>query len=493
MTAISSTPETPGTLTFPEGFVWGAATAAFQIEGAAHVDGRRDSIWDTFCKVPGAVLDGHDGEVACDHYNRYDADTTLMQSMNIGAYRFSTSWARVRPDGVSGPGGINPKGIDFYSRLVDSLLEKNILPWLTLYHWDLPQALEDKGGWANRDTAYLFAEYAVTMHEALGDRVGVWTTLNEPWCSSFLSYTAGVHAPGRQSRPDGLAAAHHLMLGHGLATQELRSRAADANLGITLNFTVADPVDPSSADDVDAARRIDAQFNRVFADPIFKGAYPVDLLEDLGEVGLADGFLALVKDGDLEIISTPIDTLGVNYYHGEAVSKTPPTSTLVGDAPVERPTSSPYPAADGVHVHPRGLPVTDMDWEIQPEGLTRLLLRLQAEYTGPAGARLFVTENGCAYDDVADADDHVDDQDRLDFYDVHLRATHEAIAQGADVGGYFAWSLLDNFEWAWGYHKRFGIVRVNYETQARTVKASGAWYSEVARTNSLNASVDVTL
>jgi beta-glucosidase len=252
-------------------------------------------------------------------------------------------------------------------------------------------------------------------------------------------------------------------------------------------------VDPSSADDVDAARRIDAQFNRVFADPVFKGAYPVDLLEDLAEVGLADGFLSLVKDGDLGIISTPIDTLGVNYYHGEAVSKTPPTSVLVGDAPVQRPTSSPYPAADGVHVHPRGLPVTDMDWEIQPEGLTRLLLRLQEEYTGPAGARLFVTENGCAYDDVADADDYVDDQNRLAFYDVHLRATHEAIAQGADVGGYFAWSLLDNFEWAWGYHKRFGIVRVNYETQARTVKASGAWYSEVARTNTLNAGADVTL
>lgn len=493
MTSISTTPGTSDALTFPDGFIWGAATAAFQIEGAAHVDGRRDSIWDTFCTVPGAVLDGHDGEVACDHYNRYDADTTLMQSMNIGAYRFSTSWARVRPDGVSGRGGVNPKGLDFYSRLVDSLLEKNILPWLTLYHWDLPQALEDKGGWANRDTAYLFAEYAVTMHEALGDRVGVWTTLNEPWCSSFLSYTAGVHAPGRQSRPDGLAAAHHLMLGHGLATQELRSRAADANLGLTLNFTVADPVDPSNPDDVDAARRIDAQFNRVFADPVFKGAYPVDLLEDLDEVGLADGFLSLVKDGDLEIISTPIDTLGVNYYHGEALSKTPPTSALVGDAPVERPTSSPYPAADGVYVHPRGLPVTDMDWEVQPEGLTRLLLRLQAEYTGPVGARLFVTENGCAYDDVADEDEYVDDQNRLDFYDVHLRATHEAIAQGADVGGYFAWSLLDNFEWAWGYHKRFGIVRVNYETQERTIKASGAWYSEVARTNALKASADVTL
>ncbi len=490
MTTSTPTPgqtATTAPLVFPEGFVWGAATAAFQIEGAAHEDGRKDSIWDTFCRVPGAVLDGHTGDVACDHYHRYADDTRLMKELSIGAYRFSSSWARVRPDGVAGPAGVNQKGLDFYSRLVDSLLEQDILPWITLYHWDLPQALEDKGGWTDRDTAYLFAEYAVTMHEALGDRVGVWTTLNEPWCSSFLSYTAGVHAPGRQSRPDGLAAAHHLLLGHGLATQELRARAPEANLGLTLNLTVAEPVDPTNPDDVDAARRIDAQFNRVFADPIFHGAYPVDLLEDLDELGLAEGFLEHVHDGDLEIISTPIDTLGVNYYHGESVSKTPaaPTEELHGDAPVARETSAPWPAADGVYWHPTGAPVTDMDWEIQPELLTRLLVRMHEEYTGPKGMRLYVTENGCAYDDVAGPDEQVDDQDRLSFYDLHLRATHEAVAQGADVAGYFAWSLLDNFEWAWGYNKRFGIVRVNYETQERTVKASGAWYGEVARTSTV--------
>ncbi|MBI9114732.1 GH1 family beta-glucosidase [Sanguibacter suaedae] len=475
----------PGALRFPDGFVWGAATAAYQIEGAAHVDGRRDSIWDAFARVPGAVIDGHDGEVACDHYNRSADDVELMRSMNIGAYRFSTSWARIRPDGVSGRAGINQAGLDFYSRLVDDLLDKGILPWLTLYHWDLPQALEEKGGWTNRDTADLFTEYAGTVHDALGDRVKVWTTLNEPWCASFVSYTAGAHAPGRQSPADGLAAAHHLLLAHGQAVRELRSRDASLDLGITLNFTVADPVDPADAGDVDAARRIDAQINRVFTDPIFKGAYPVDLLEDLEAEGLADGFLAHVRDGDLETISAPIDALGVNYYHGEAVSRTAPPAALDGVAPTERPTRSPYPAADGVHVHPRGLPTTAMGWEVQPEGLTRVLLRLQEHYTGPAGVRLYVTENGCAYDDVADADDHVDDQDRLAFYDVHLRAMHDAIEQGADVRGYFAWSLMDNFEWAWGYHKRFGIVRVNYETQSRTVKASGRWYAEVARTNTL--------
>lgn len=487
MTSFSYTPPTDRSVTFPDGFLWGAATAAYQVEGAAHEDGRRDSIWDTFSRVPGAVLDAHNGDVACDQYHRYADDAKLMADLGIQTYRFSTSWARVRPDGVSGPEGVNAQGLDYYSRLVDSLLDNNILPWLTLYHWDLPQALEDQGGWANRDVVDLFVEYAMTVHDALGDRVRVWTTLNEPWCSSFLSYTAGVHAPGRTSPADGLAAAHHLLLAHGKTIQELRSAAPDAELGITLNFTVPDPVDPSNPDDVDAARRIDAQFNRVFADPIFRGEYPADLLEDLAAVGLREGFDKVVHDGDLEIISTPIDALGVNYYHGEANSKTPPPDSLVGDAPVERETRSPYPAADGVYVHPRGLPVTDQDWEIQPEGLTRLLRRLHTEYTGPAGVKLYITENGCAFDDVADDNDFVDDQNRLNFYDLHLRAVHEAIESGVPVHGYFAWSLLDNYEWAWGYHKRFGIVRVNYETLERTVKASGEWYRTVATTNTVPA------
>ncbi len=469
----------PGALTFPPGFLWGAATAAYQVEGAGHRDGRTDSIWDTFARVPGAVLDGHDGDVACGHYDRYREDAALMRELNLGSYRFSTSWARVRPDG----GAPNPAGLDFYSRLVDELLANGVKPWLTLYHWDLPQALEDQGGWTNRDTAFRFAEYAATVHDALGDRVKVWTTLNEPWCSAFLGYTGGIHAPGRQSKRDGLAAAHHLLLGHGLAVETLRSRDADLDLGITLNFTVPDPVDPDDPADVDAARRIDAQFNRIFLDPIIRGAYPEDLLADVAPYGLLDH----VRDGDLATISAPIDALGVNYYHGELVGARPHPDAPRGEAPVGRPTSSPFPAAEGVHNHRRGLPVTSMDWEVQPEGLTRLLLRLQRDYTGPAGVALYVTENGAAYDDVPDADGFVQDDERREFFDLHLRAVHEAVRRGVDVRGYFAWSLMDNYEWAWGYHQRFGIVRVDYETLERTPKASARWYATVAGGNRLPA------
>ncbi|QTE30209.1 GH1 family beta-glucosidase [Pengzhenrongella sicca] len=466
-------------LQFPPGFLWGAATAAYQVEGAAHEGGRTDSIWDAFARVPGAVVDGHDGEVACDQYHRLADDVALMAELNIASYRFSTSWARVRPDG----GAVNPVGVDYYSRLVDELLGRGITPWLTLYHWDLPQRLEERGGWANRDTAYLFAEYAITMHEALGDRVDVWTTMNEPWCSALLGYSAGIHAPGRQSRPDGLAAAHHLMLGHGLAVTELRSRAPRANLGITLNLNVTDPVDPGDAGDVDAARRIDGQLNRLFLDPLLRGSYPADVLDDVAELGL----LTHVKDGDLAIIAAPIDSLGVNYYHGIAVSYRPAPGTPTGEAPVDRPTSTPYPAADGVHTHPRGLPVTAMGWEIQPDGLTRLLGRLQEEYTGPAGVALYVTENGAAFDDDADATGFVQDDGRLEFIDAHLRAMHAAIENGVDLRGYFAWSLLDNFEWAWGYHQRFGVVRVDFDSQVRTPKASARWYAGVAGHNVLPA------
>ncbi|GHG57837.1 beta-glucosidase [Flavimobilis marinus] len=464
---------------FPDGFLWAAATSSYQVEGAAHEDGRTDSVWDAFTRVPGAVLSGHDGEVACDQYHRYVEDADLMRSMNLGAYRFSISWARVCPD--AGP--VNPKGLDYYSRLVDTLLERDILPWVTLFHWDHPQSLEASGGWGNRDTALKFVDYSLAVHEALQDRVSVWTTLNEPWCSSMLSYGGGTHAPGDRDYGKALAAAHHQLLGHGLVVQELRQRQPQAELGITLNFTVADPVDPADPRDVDAARRIDGQFNRLFADPIFRGAYPLDLLEDLEAEGLRSGFEEKIQDGDMAAISSPIDALGVNYYHGEEVSYRAYPEPLQGSAPVERPTQSPHAAAHGIHGRNRGLPHTAQQWEVQPEGMTRLLLRLQEEYTGPAGTALYITENGCAYDDVPDAHGYVEDTDRLEFYDVHLRAVRDAMEAGADVRGYFAWSLLDNFEWAWGYHQRFGIVRVDFETQERTVKASGKWFSEVARTN----------
>ncbi|WP_402377449.1 glycoside hydrolase family 1 protein [Isoptericola rhizosphaerae] len=489
---VQATRNTSGRVAFPDGFLWGAATAAYQVEGAGSEDGRLDSIWDVFARVPGAVHHGDDGMVACDHYHRYHEDVALMKSLHLDTYRFSTSWARVVPDGRT----VNHKGIDFYSRLVDELLGADIMPWLTLYHWDLPQALEEAGGWPARDTAYRFADYAEVMADALADRVPVWTTLNEPWCSAFLGYTAGVHAPGRTSPELGLAAAHHLMLGHGLAVETLRERAPEASLGITLNFTVSDPVDPDSPADVDAARRDDGMFNRIFLDPVLRGAYPQDILVDVAHLGLAE----LIRPGDLELISTPIDVLGVNYYNGGAVSATPEAAAGAQDgtagpdgvrehddsAPA-RETRSPNPVPEGVYPHSRGLPTTDMGWEVQPEGLTRLLVRIQEDYTGPRGTALFVTENGAAYPDVVEQDGTVDDPDRIAFLDAHLRALKDAIDAGADVRGYFAWSLMDNFEWALGYSKRFGLTRVDYETQERTVKSSGRWYADVARDNAVPA------
>jgi beta-glucosidase len=472
---------------FPSNFLFGAATAAFQIEGAAHEDGRRDSIWDAFCRVPGAVINADNGDVACDHYHRYADDVALMKDMGLQTYRFSTSWSRVRPDG----GALNAQGVDFYKRLVDELLDAGILPWLTLYHWDLPQALQEKGGWANRDTADLFTEYALDMHDALGDRVNVWTTLNEPWCSSFLSYTAGLHAPGHYSVTEGVLAAHHLLLGHGQAVRELRARDSSLNLGITLNLTVADPVDESDAADLDAARRIDGQFNRWFLDPIFRGEYPADVVEDIRAVdaGAIEALQAAVRPGDLQAIATPIDTLGVNYYHGEYVGghapAVPPTG---GDAPTDRPGRSPFPSHEGIYWHERGLPRTPMHWEVQPEGLTRLLERVWNEYAQPAGTTLFVTENGAAYDDepvVEDGEVRVHDAERSDFVRSHLGAILDAVEAGVDVRGYFYWSLLDNFEWAWGYEKRFGIVRVDYDTQLRSVKDSGRDYSGIIAARAL--------
>jgi beta-glucosidase len=373
----------------------------------------------------------------------------------------------VRPDG----GPVNPTGLAFYDRLVDELLAHDIEPLLTLYHWDLPQALEDAGGWTVRDTALRFAEYAVSVHDALGDRVPTWTTLNEPWCSAFLGYADGHHAPGRREPGAAMRAAHHLLLGHGLATTELRSRGAE-RLGVTLNFTVADPADPGSAADVDAARRIDGLHNRLFLEPLVRGAYPADVVADTEHLGWTD----VVHDGDLATIAAPIELLGVNYYQGDAVAGSS------GGRPESGPT--PFVGCEDVVFVARDLPRTSMGWDVQPEGLTRLLLRLRDEAPGLA---LMVTENGAAYDDVVGADGSVDDQDRLDYIDQHLRAVHAAREAGADVRGYFVWSFLDNFEWAFGYERRFGIVHVDYATQRRTPKASGRWYAEVCRTGRLPA------
>ncbi len=448
---------------FDDEFLFGAATAAFQIEGAAHTDGRTDSIWDAFCRIPGTVINGDDGSVACDHYHRYADDVVMMARLGLQSYRFSTSWARVQPDG----GPVNAAGLDFYSRLVDELLAHDISPWLTLYHWDLPQALEETGGWRNRDTAYRFRDYALAVHERLGDRVPVWTTLNEPWCAAFVGHLAGAHAPGDTDPRAALAATHHLLLGHGLAVQALR--------GITLNLTVAKPVDTTRPGDVDAARRIDGQLGRIFLDPIFRGSYPGDVLTDVAGLGLED----VIEEGDLSIISAPIDALGVNYYQGELVSDRPAPELKETEAPTSRPTRSPFPAADGVYTHSQGLPTTAMGWEIQPDGLREILVRIHTEYAEPAGVDLYVTENGAAFDDQVAADGTVPDQPRVEFLRAHLNAVLDAVEQGVPVKGYFYWSLMDNFEWAWGYQKRFGIVRVDYDSQARTVKDSGHEYASI--------------
>jgi beta-glucosidase len=475
--------------TFPEGFQLGAATAAFQIEGATHEDGRRDCIWDAFSREPGAILGGDTAEHACDHYHRYRDDVALMKRLGLQAYRFSVSWARVRPDG----GSVNPAGLDFYRRLVDELRAAGILPWLTLYHWDLPQALQERGGWTVRDTADLFTEYALDVHDALGDRVDVWTTLNEPWCSSFLGYTAGVHAPGHRSVAEGMLAAHHLLLGHGQAVRALRERNASLDLGITLNLTVADPADPAQPADRDAARRIDGQFNRWFLDPVLRGSYPADAIADIGAVDprAVEDFETAVHDGDLDAIATPIDTLGVNYYHGELLSGREPEVTLPrSEAPVSIETASPFPSHAKIHWVDRELPRTNMNWEVQPEGLTRLLRRVSDEYTAERGIALYVTENGASFDDHPVHEDgvmRVHDTDRTAYLRSHLSAVLDAVEKGIDVRGYFYWSLMDNFEWAWAYAKRFGLVYVDYATQQRVIKDSGHAYAAIIHSRQLHA------
>jgi beta-glucosidase len=449
---------------FPPDFLWGAATAAYQIEGAAAAGGRSPSIWDEFSRKPGAVAGGDTGDVACDHFHRYREDVALMSSLGLRSYRFSVAWPRVQP---GGRGPANAAGLDFYRRLVDELLVGGITPWITLYHWDLPQDLEDAGGWPNRDTAERFAEYAGLVYDALGDRVRWWTTLNEPWVSAFLGYSAGVHAPGRTEPEAALAASHHLLLGHGLAAAAIRARTPDAEVGITLNLGTVEPATDAAAD-LDAARRIDGLTNRLFLDPLLLGRYPADVLADVAAI-TDFGF---VRPGDLEVISAPLAMLGVNYYRGAAVAD--------GPAGPVGPTAQ--PGSEHVRHIPRGLPTTAMDWEIDPDGLTGTLRMIADNY--PA-VPLYITENGAAFDDKVGPDGEVDDPQRVEYYAEHLRACHEAIEAGIPLRGYFAWSLLDNFEWAYGYDKRFGLIYVDYATQARIPKASARFYADVIARNGL--------
>ena len=429
---------------FPERFLWGVSTASYQIEGAVHEGGRGPSIWDTFSHTPGRTHDGDTGDVACDHYHRWPQDVALLGDLGVGAYRFSIAWPRVQPDG-SGP--VNAAGLDFYDGLVDALLERGITPVPTLFHWDLPQALEDAGGWLSRDTSYRFAEYAAAVAGRLGDRVAHWITLNEPIVHMAQGYAFGTHAPGRALMFDALPVAHHQLLGHGLAVRALRAHGA-AEVMITNNCTPVIPASDSPADQM-AAAIYDEFHNRLFLDPLFAGGYPP-------HAGVQPD-AAFIQDGDLEIIATPLDALGVNYYNPTRVAAAPDGSPLPFEMlPIE------------------GVPTTAFGWPVVPEGLRDLLVGLRDRY-GVALPPIYITESGCSTDDVVAADGQVHDTARIDYLDGHLRALHQAITEGVDVRGYFVWSLLDNFEWAEGYSQRFGLVRVDYQTQRRTPKDSFSW------------------
>ncbi|NJQ00385.1 GH1 family beta-glucosidase [Streptomyces zingiberis] len=462
--------------TFPPGFLWGTATASYQIEGAVDTDGRTPSIWDTFSHTPGKVRNGDTGDRATDHYHRWREDVALLADLGVGAYRFSLAWPRVQP---TGRGPALEKGLDFYRRLTDELLEKGIQPVATLYHWDLPQELEDAGGWPERDTAERFAEYAALAGEALGDRVRTWITLNEPWCSAFLGYGSGVHAPGRTEPEASLRAAHHLNLGHGLAVQALRSATpAGTQVSLTLNLHQVRPL-TDSPEDADAVRRIDGTANRVFTGPILHGAYPADVQEDTAH--LTDW--SFVRDGDTETIRQPLDFLGVNYYSPTLVSAARGDGDHGADGHGAS-SHSPWPSGEGVAFHRSPGETTAMGWTIDPDGLYDLLLRVRDEVPG---LPVMICENGAAFHDYADPEGAVRDPERIAYLHGHLAAMHRAMEAGVDLRGYFLWSLLDNFEWGHGYSKRFGLVHVDYPTGRRTPKDSARWYGQVARSNSLPA------
>jgi beta-glucosidase len=433
--------------TFPPDFTWGVATSSYQIEGAVHEDGRGPSIWDTFCATPGKIANGDTGDVACDHYHRWEHDLDLMQSLGVGAYRFSVAWPRIFPEGT---GRLEERGLDFYERLVDGLLARGIEPHVTLYHWDLPQALQDAGGWPERRIVDAFVAYADAVTRRLGERVVSYATLNEPWCSAFLGYDKGEHAPGLTDRASGLQAAHHLLVAHGAALDVMRANAPASRHGIVLNVIPAYPASGSDEDTL-AARHFDGFFNRWYLDPIFEGAYPSDMWDAYGALAPS------VAEGDMALVSKPIDFLGVNYYNRMVVAHEPDAPGLAlrtVEADAER---------------------TGMGWGVYPRGLTDLLVRIDRDYALPP---IYVTENGAAYPDKM-VDGAVRDADRVHFFARHIEALQAALQQGVDVRGYFAWSLLDNFEWAHGYGQRFGLVHVDFETQVRVPKQSARWYADL--------------
>ena len=446
---------------FPKGFVWGAATSAYQIEGGFDADGRGESIWDRFCRTPGRVEDGSSGDVACDHFHRWRDDVALMKDLGLQAYRFSISWPRVLPEGR---GPVNSKGLDFYGRLVDGLLDAGITPFATLFHWDLPQRLQDEGGWPKRATADAFLEYVEAVTRRLGDRVKHWITHNEPWCASLLSHQVGRHAPGWTSWPAALAASHHLLLSHGNAVPIVRAMCPGAQVGITLNLTPAEPASPSPSDR-DACRHFDGYFNRWFLDPLHGRHYPADMVKDYADAGrLPADWSTLVRPGDLEAIAASTDFLGVNYYNRAVVRSDVP------EAENEPRTVFLAPQSEW----------TEMGWEVHPHGLYQILCRVHFDY---APRRVFVTENGASWADPPDPSGRVRDERRRLYVKEHLRAAHRAVQAGVPLGGYFVWSLFDNFEWDRGYSQRFGIVWVDYATQKRMPKDTALWYRRVIEEN----------
>ena len=470
----SSLPPRP----FPHGFLWGVATASYQIEGAVDLDGRGPSIWDTFSRRPGAVFNGDTGDVACDHYHRLDEDLDLLAKLGLGSYRFSVAWPRIQPSGSGRP---NQAGLDFYKRLVAGLRERSIEPMLTLYHWDLPQALEDRGGWVERDTAARFSDYADIVARSLGEDVDHWITLNEPWCSAWLGYGSGAHAPGVRDIGRAAAATHHLLLGHALAISSLRAALPDARLGVTLNLAPHRSGSPHELD-VAAARRAEGNLNRLFLDPIFRGSYPADMIEHYAAT--TPGF-SVVRDGDLELISQPLDFLGVNYYQPRTVVD----ETRVAEAReagyfVSHAERDPLDVDLRIEsVETPGRAKTDMGWEIDASGMTEVLVELQRDYTD---LPIYITENGAAFYDYLDPAGRVRDLDRVAYLRGHVSAVHDSIDAGVDVRGYFLWSLLDNFEWAFGYSRRFGIVWVEFPTGERVPKESFHWYADTVRANAVD-------
>lgn len=441
-------------LRFPDNFLWGAATASYQIEGAYNEDGKGESIWDRFCHTPGKVYKGDKGDVACDHYHRYKEDVENIKKLGLKAYRFSISWPRVIP---KGKGAINEAGLDFYDRLVDELLKAGIEPFVTLYHWDLPQALQKEGGWTKRDIAGYFADYAAIVAHRLGDRVHHWITHNEPWVTSFLGYSLGMFAPGIKNFATAIQVSHHLLLSHGRAVEVLKSLGDEkTTVGITLNLSPAHPASQKD-EDIKAAKRHDGSLNRWFLDPIFKGAYPLDMLKYYKDKA------PQVFPGDMSIISRRIDFFGLNYY----------ARSIVKADPDEKPLELSF-------LKPEGAEYTDMEWEVYPKGIYEILRRVQDDYNPQV---IYITESGAALPDKLDEEGKVEDPRRINYLKGHFSFAHKAIEEGIRLRGYFVWSLMDNFEWAHGYSKRFGLIYVDYPTQKRIFKKSAHWFKKVIENN----------